>query len=155
MLKSILPQRTPKGNADKYLRYREAWTRITAAMNDRYYFEAVTLEESIICDRLISYLAGKGVTCVDSSYQSFDNLIKAWEQDTGGIPISEGNISNLQERVCEWKQLRNKVVHGMVKSCPDTELDDIQSFIEEARHAAEEGAKLARAVDNWQRRVKK
>ena len=153
MLKSILPQRTPKGNANKYLRYREAWTRIKEAMNDGYYFEAVTLEESIICDRLISYLEGRGVTCVD--YQSFDYLIKAWERDTGSIPISEGNISNLQKSVCEWKQLRNKVVHEMVKSCPDTGLDDIQSFMEEARCAAEEGAKLARAVDNWQRRVKK
>lgn len=105
--------------------------------------------------RLISYLVSRGVTCADNKYLSFENLICEWERVTGDIPISEGNISNLQESVCEWKQLRNKVVHGMVKSCPDTELDDIQSFMEEARRAAEEGEKLARAVDNWQKKVKK
>jgi hypothetical protein len=155
MLKSTPPQQTPKGNANKYRRYREAWTRIKKAKDDEYYFEAVTLEESIICDRLISYLVSRGVTCADNKYLSFENLICEWERVTGGIPISEGNISNLQESVCEWKQLRNEVVHGMVKSCPDTELDDIQSFMEEARRAAEEGEKLARAVDNWQKKVKK
>ena len=157
MLKSTPPQRTPKGRIKKYLSYREAWSRIKAAKDNGYYFEAVTLEESIICDRLISYLISSGVIdrpVAGNNYPSFGRLIELWKQCTG-MPISEGRVGNLQESVDEWRKLRNNVVHGMVKSYPDTEPDDITSFIEEAERVAEEGKKLARAVSEWRKKVKK
>jgi hypothetical protein len=83
---------------------------------------------------------------------SFGRLIELWKQCTG-MPISEGRVSNLQESVDEWRKLRNNVVHGMVKSYPDTEPDDITSFIEEAERVAEEGKRLARAVSEWRKKV--
>jgi hypothetical protein len=60
MLKSIISQNSITGNVVKYLSYREAWTRIKQAQEQGFYLEAVTLEESIITDRLISYLVGVG-----------------------------------------------------------------------------------------------
>lgn len=45
-----------KGNAAKFWSYREAWTRIKQAQEQGFYLEAVTIEESIISDRLMSYL---------------------------------------------------------------------------------------------------
>jgi hypothetical protein len=78
MLKSTPPQRTPKGRIKKYLSYREAWSRIETAKDNGYYFEAVTLEESIICDRLISYLISSGVIdrpVAGNNYPSFGRLI--------------------------------------------------------------------------------
>ena len=48
-----------QGNRCKYLSYREAWARIKQAQQQQFFLEAVTLEESIITDRLICYLVVK------------------------------------------------------------------------------------------------
>ena len=157
MLKSTPPKQTPKGRVKKYLGYREAWSRIRIAQKNGHYLEAVTLEESIICDRLISYLVSNGALArpvSGNNHPSFSSLIGLWKR-TEGTPISEGGFSNLQESVDTWRILRNKVVHGIVKSYPDTEPDDITSFLEEAERAAEEGRKLARAVSKWREKAKK
>ncbi len=47
-----------KANTAKYLSYAEAWRRIKSANEREFYFEVVTLCESIISDRLLSYLLG-------------------------------------------------------------------------------------------------
>jgi hypothetical protein len=61
MRKSRIPDQVLKGNAAKYLSYRQAWARIGAAQGHGFYLEAVTIVESVITDRLISYLVGIGV----------------------------------------------------------------------------------------------
>ena len=50
----------PDGNGPKYFSYREAWGRINKAQAYGFYLEAVTLHESIIADRLISFLVYAG-----------------------------------------------------------------------------------------------
>jgi len=50
----------PERHANKYFSYREAWVRIKKAQGYGFYLEAITLEESIITDRLVSYLVWIG-----------------------------------------------------------------------------------------------
>ncbi len=55
MKKSTPPANGVTGNAAKYESYREAWSRIDAACENQFFLEAITIEESIISDRIISY----------------------------------------------------------------------------------------------------
>lgn len=80
MLKSTPPSRKPSGKARKYLSYREAWTRIKVAQEQGFYLEAVTLVESIISDRLVSYLVSVGETDVTGGYVSLHRLIRRWRE---------------------------------------------------------------------------
>ena len=53
MRKSQVSEKKIKGNARKYDAYREAWTRIKQAQKNGFFLEAITIQESIISDRLI------------------------------------------------------------------------------------------------------
>lgn len=153
-IKGAIP--VPDGNAAKYFSYREAWGRIKKAQGHGFYLEAVTLEESIISDRLISYLVAIGVFNVSGKLKStnFGPLIKEWMNHVPE-PIVDRYFDNLQAAVDRWRERRNKIVHGMVKSIPGTNHDDVINFLEEAKLTAEQGDALARAVCNWHKRMKK
>lgn len=156
MLMASIIINTPKGNVTKYSSYREAWMRIKKAQQQGFYLEAVTLEESIITDRLISYLVGVGAierTIELSRYPGFAQLIQIWKiQHPNQINIQD--YSDLQTAVDEWRRRRNKVVHGMVKSHPGTATDSVMDFLEEAKLTAEQGKMLARAVSDWVKKMR-
>lgn len=140
----------------KYFSYREAWDRITKAQGDGYYLEAVTLEESILADRLISFLFYIGAIEVDTQLEkhSFGQLIKQW-MELVPEPIPTKDFPDLRVAVNEWRKRRNKIVHGMVKSVPGTDPEDVVNFLEEAKFVASKGAALARAVSEWGKKMKR
>ncbi|CAN5713117.1 hypothetical protein BH23GEM7_BH23GEM7_39610 [soil metagenome] len=151
MRKSRDPESSPRGNAEKYLSYREAWARIKAAQGHGFYLEAVTIEESIISDRLIRYLLSKNAIELKDDlrqYPPFGQLIQRWKQKHPE-PITSRGVDNLQEAVDRWRRRRNNIVHGLVKSNPGTATEDIDDFLWAARQAAAEGEKLADAVSQW------
>jgi len=49
-------------NYTKYESYRFAFDQIDRAIKDGYFLEAITIEESILADRLISFLQLKGIS---------------------------------------------------------------------------------------------
>lgn len=156
ILMSSIPTKIPKGNASKYLSYKEAWSRIEKAQEQGFYLEAVTIQESIITDRLISYLVGVGAIerAVElHKYPSFGNLIDKWKKVQNPKSIHIQDYRDLQAEVDEWRKRRNKVVHGMVKSHPGTATDKILDFLEEAKLTAEQGKTLARAVSDWVKKI--
>lgn len=115
--------------------------------------EAVTIEESIITDRLISYLTRVGVIeqIEESGHQpGFAQLIDQWRRHCPLENTPDG--LNLQANVNRWRQQRNTVVHGIVKLSPGAPQNTIIQFVEEAKQTAEDGERLARAVDDWVRR---
>ena len=155
MLMSNIPNKTPKGNAPKHLSYKEAWSRIKKAQEQGFYLEAVTLQESIITDRLISYLVGVGAVerAVElHKYPSFAQLLKKWKVQNPN-PIDIQDYKDLQAEVDKWRVQRNNVVHGMVKSHPGTATDKVLDFLEEAKSTAERGKTLARAVSDWVKKI--
>jgi len=79
MLKSKPPDCSPSGNVKKYLSYREAWAPIKKSQQQEFYLEAVTLTESIIRDRLMSYLTSAKFIKSNpkpEKHLSFSDLIK-------------------------------------------------------------------------------
>lgn len=149
---SEIAEREIRGNAAKFWSYREAWTRIKQAQEQGFYLEAVTIEESIISDRLMSYLASAGTgEQVENSghHPSFRRLIQLWREQ---CLLAEPQESwTLQEQVDQWRLRRNTVVHGIVKLPDEAPQDTIIQFVEEAKQSAEEGERLSRAVDDWVR----
>jgi hypothetical protein len=121
-----------------------------------YYLEAVTLEESIIADRLISFLALAGEIQSDANVErhSFAQLIQRWIELVPE-PINTKHFPDLRTAVDAWRRRRNKVVHGMVKSVPGASHDDVLNFLEEAASVAAQGDALARAISEWGTRLKK
>jgi hypothetical protein len=160
MRKSTELDKPPQGNASKCLSYREAWTRIKLACEQGFYLEAVALQESVITDRLISYFVVAGViprAPTLHKYPSFSQLIHKWralEADPAlaADPVTFRGVEDLPAEVDAWREQRNKIVHGMVKSHPGDATDDISDFLTGAKEAAEKGTVLARAVDHWSRK---
>ncbi|KOP24483.1 hypothetical protein AMR41_20340 [Hapalosiphon sp. MRB220] len=155
--KSESPTISPKGNVAKYLSYREAWTRIKLARKEGFFFEAITIEESIITDRLINYLVFVGEIKQPTEvykYPKFHELIQSWKK-LHPIPIQATGQSSLQEAVDQWRILRNKAIHGMVKSHPGSPTEAIDDFLAIAESAAIQGEFLAKAVSEWCRKMKK
>jgi len=146
----------PDKNANKYFSYREAWGRIKRAQAYGYHLEAITLEESIIADRLISFLASAGKIEGNSKIErhSLAHLIQRWFELVPE-PIPSKYFPDLRVAADGWRQRRNKVVHGMVKSAPGASHDDVLNFLEEAASVAVQGDALARAITDWGTRFKK
>ena len=57
----------------RYLRYKLAFERLDEALEEGWLLEAISLEESIITDRLLSLLKANGIEI--SARQSLSNLI--------------------------------------------------------------------------------
>ena len=88
----------------RYLRYKLAFGRLDEALVEGWLLEAISLEESIITDRLLSIVGsdGDGASC----RQSLSSLIaQAKKAITGsGAPV-EGDIFNELDK---WRDARNE-----------------------------------------------
>ena len=136
------------GNQAKYLSYAEAWRRINAAITNQFYFEAVTISESIISDRLLSYVSGVGPSSRLKTTTPFAHVIAEWRRLAGTLP-SDPKHGDLGVAVDAWRIDRNKIVHGLVKSTPGTPTPNVNVFLNDAKRTAEEGKRLARKVSDW------
>jgi len=139
------------GNAPKYFSYREAWARIKMASRQGFYLEAVTIEESIISDRMLSFLE-KNCGVVLGGH-SLNNTSKEWLKHATKLVGAESEAANevkaLFANLDAWREYRNQVVHGIVKSKASRHEDHIDNFLVAAAQAAKDGEKVARAIDRW------
>lgn len=131
-------------NSTKYWSYKEAFDRMESAQKQGFFLEVVTIAESIISDRLLSFLWQRNI--LDPSKHDvntgFSTLIKKWKAD-------DGADTTLAEKVDTWREKRNIVVHSIVKSIPGTEHSDIDDFLAQAEKTATEGKELAEEVRTW------
>jgi len=146
----------PGGNANKFFSYSEAWVRIKKARGSGFYLEAVTLEESIIADRLISFLVCVGAIQAESRVEkcSFGQLIQLWTKRIPQ-PIPVEHFPDLRSAVDDWRDHRNRVLHSMVKSMPGAQHPDVLDFLKQAEFVAFQGEALAHAVSDWVKKAKK
>lgn len=124
-------------NALKGDRYKAAFERINSAINDGHPFEAVTLCESIISDRLLSNVKGRRVY-------------------TGGRLNDLVGRANLPDKLRadlgKWRKQRNIVIHEFVKTEPgESPNKSVEEALKDVERAAREGKKLAREVCKWHR----
>ena len=139
----------------RYWRHREAWRRIKSANENGYYFEAVTICESIIVDRLLSYVLGVSPNCNRKKLKSFGNVIEKWRELTHRQPndtLKQNDGSDLGQCVDDWRKNRNEVVHSLAKSHPGTKMMELNEFLALAKETATEGEELAKAVKALQKK---
>lgn len=95
----------------RYLRYKLAFDRLDEALEDGWLLEAISLEESIITDRLLSILTSTEQAV--SSKQSLGNLIAhAKKLMTGSGSIVDGDLLH---ELDQWRDARNECVHAFCK----------------------------------------
>ena len=95
----------------RYLRYKMAFDRLDEALEEGWLLEAISLEESIISDRLLSAL--QSLTGKNSAKRNFNELINQTEEAfvaNGGDPEA-----NLFDQLHQWRRDRNECVHAFCK----------------------------------------
>jgi hypothetical protein len=142
------------GNASKYFSYAEAWARIGFAIKQGYFLEAVTIEESIVSDRLMSFLQKTcSINLKPKVTKSLGLLTEHWaaefELRLAEDPEMLEASRALRSRLDAWRDRRNDVVHGLVKSTAGRHDDHIDNFLEGAERSAAEGKAVARAISRW------
>lgn len=147
------------GNSIKYESFREAWRRIAAATAAGFFLEAIVIQESLISDRLVSYLSRPDASRPlrqnkRNQWPSFGHLIgKLREEHPSGIAV--GTTRDIIQDLDKWRICRNRAVHALAKSDPGRPTTNIQDFLHLAEETATTGNKLARAVLSWHRREKR
>ncbi|MCP9793369.1 hypothetical protein KBZ20_16660 [Vulcanococcus limneticus Candia 3F8] len=95
----------------RYLRYKLAFERLDEALEEGWLLEAISLEESIISDRLLSAL--QTLVGETSARQSLNNLInqakKAFAEKGGDTE------DDLFDQLHQWRQDRNECVHAFCR----------------------------------------
>ena len=149
--KSDPVNKTVKGNKEKYLSYKEAFARIKLAKSEGFYLEAITIQESIITDRLISYFHGTNKIIIRNEKEahkkySFHRLIELLEQEKS---IDSGLCKSLMK----WKDDRNKCLHRIAKSFTGNPTQNIDEFLNHAKNTADKGDGLVRKILVWHKKM--
>jgi len=141
-----------KGNQEKYYSYKAAWQQIKYAQEEKFYIEAVAIEESIIADRLASFLCGKNLLSANAMQKSpLANFIALWKK-AHRMSLVHFPCLELVDNVDKWKCLRNFVVHSLVKSKPGTPTMSVDAYIKNAEKVAKQGELLAKKVQSWHKK---
>ena len=148
------------GDAAKFFSYTEAWARIKLSSKQGFFLEAVTIEESIVSDRLLSFLEKTcGLVLKDGTKGNLNQLIDRWLKEAAKRAAADDEalalFSALHSRLNAWREQRNHVVHGMVKSSAARGDDHIESFLARAKTVAADGEKIAREISRWVDKQKK
>lgn len=159
MRKSQTSDKAIIGNAEKFEAYREAWSRIKLAQENHFFLEAITIQESIISDRLISFLSRPTAPKIlarnkRGKLPSFGSLIKDYWREEFPDPLKSGVYPDLIGSVDKWRITRNQAVHAIVKSEIDESSQSIDVFLQKAKESAEEGERLAREICKWCKKAK-
>lgn len=139
-------------NIKKYESYKYAFERLKEAIDQEFFLEAVVISESIISDRLISYLVVrhqelKTSDKLPNTRTSFGTLIQKWQQIDQKVSYKDWD--DLIKDVDKWRIDRNECAHALVKSNPGSSTHSVEEFVNKSRNCALIGIKLARAVCSW------
>jgi hypothetical protein len=142
--------------------YNYFWCTAKEIRKSEFFLEAISIQESIISDRLVSFLSRPGASNSfikareKGKFVSFYQLIQAWRKEfPNGLKYPEPTDKDLIEKVNLWRRSRNEAIHAIVKSEPGTPTKPINKFLSATKKVAETGTKLARAVCIWQKGEKR
>ena len=151
-----MSERTAK-NVKKGLSYAWAFARMGVAFDQEFYLECICFAESIISDRVLSYLQAphlKGTVTPHSEKTTLGVLLDSWKK-IHGISRNWRDVTDLYAAVNQWSKDRNRAVHSAAKSPPGRPTKLPAVFRTEARKVAKEGKKLAHYMAGWHRKTKR
>lgn len=142
----------PKGNS-----YALAHRLMKSAIDHNFPLQAITIQESILADRLWSTLNAH-----KAKPQKPGTLGKAlieWVPQKRGQTVNanaglfDQEMVALKPALDKWWDNRNKVLHGIVKSpqgkAPEVGATSFETF---AQQVARDGQDLVRRVSNWSKK---
>jgi hypothetical protein len=122
------------------------------AIEEKFYLEAITIQESIITDRLLNFVIKNNIKSISEEelHRPIAFLNKLIEHSK---PYFEDE--NLYNELNEFRFSRNNCIHAMVKSYPGNPTQKISDFQKLARETSISGKLLTRKIDAWHSRMKK
>lgn len=135
---------TAKGKA-----YALAFDMINTALEKGCPLQAITIEESILTDRLSSTLNAGNED--KKPCRTLNNALSKWrDQFDKGESLFDEKMNALRPCLYAWWEERNALLHGIVKSpCGKGPTIPAEEFVARAEKAAKEGLDLARKVLRW------
>jgi hemerythrin len=122
------------------------------AIEGKFYLEAITIQESIITDRLLNFvIRNKLITITENELHRPIVFLNKLIQYTKGHFDDE----NIFKELSEFRVSRNNCIHAMVKSYPGTPTQKVSDFQKLAKETSLSGRVLTRKVDAWHTRMKK
>lgn len=139
-------------NYYKFYSYRYAYSQMKKAIEGKFYLEAITIQESIITDRLLNFVIRNNIRSIseDELHKTIAYLNKLiehckvhFDDETIFVELNKFRIS------------RNNCIHAMVKSFPGNPTQKVSEFQKLAKETSLSGKTLTRKVDAWHSRMKK
>jgi hypothetical protein len=143
-------------NVKKGAAYAWAFARMEAAFDQEFYLECICLAESVISDRLLSYLKAPHLREAVPEHDektTLGTLVGSWLK-VPGVSRKWRDESDLGAAVSRWKDGRDRAVHSAAKSGPGRATKLPIAFKKDAKKVAKQGRKLARYVVAWHRKTK-
>jgi hypothetical protein len=122
------------------------------AIEEKFYLEAITIQESIITDRLLNFVITNNIKNIseDELHKPIAFLNKLISHCK---PFFEDE--NLYEELNEFRFSRNNCIHAMVKSYPGNPTQKVSEFQKLAKETSINGKMLTRKIEAWHLRMKK
>jgi hypothetical protein len=135
---------------ERYALYKSSFSWIAKSIDEGYYLEAISIVESLVADRLESYLPF--LFDKDFSFKTLGELIQAIRSDKSG-KTDEVLRSLVLNDLDEWRKDRNKAAHEMVK-IEDGKKVSWEERVKINKTVAEIGLELVRKIDNRIRKLR-
>ena len=139
-------------NILKYENYKEQNRRLTNALQNKYYLEAIFIEYAIMEDQTESILRYEGNDIHSDSYVSIDRKITKIEklaENKKGLARKYFTVE-FMEQVRDWKKRRNSLIHALIKR--NTTTQELIELAEEGRQLTKD---LCRLSTNYKRAVER
>lgn len=144
-------------NEQKYLNYKEQFTRLNRALLNKFYLEAIFILYAIMEDRTESMLkyAGKWDAYLKSRH-SHDSSLHSKIYYFKKLAEAKRSLEHkyfsdeLLDSVIEWKDERNRMIHALLKQATSSE--ELFAIADAGRVLA---CKLRNRVGNYVRAIKR
>lgn len=130
---------TPEKGKKRYSLYKAVIDRYKESVDSGYYLEAISLMESLITDRLESFLIYYSAMNRNESFKTLDACIRLFDKYQGLMN------EDLLSRIVEWKNQRNHAVHEMAKIEEGDNTSFSQRYLE-LRNVANKGFELFKDI---------
>jgi hypothetical protein len=138
-------------NFQKYHTYRNAIDQINLAIDSGFFLEAITIEESILADRLYRF-------CKDNGYKTKADRATLGDEkrflEGLSTDIKDSEQIDFLTELKEFWLNRNICLHQIAKSEPGEPTIDFEELTRIAKLTAVNGKQLTKKVSNWAQRYK-
>lgn len=140
-------------NTQKYMSYKLAHEKIVRAIDEGFPLEEITICESIITDRLLSYANHHGGK-LDPSKATLGQAIASIRKRVPDLAATDPSGADLVLQASDWAKSRNRALHAIAKSGqgqgPKVSAAEFDKF---AMAAAQKGQLLMKRIKLWHQKL--